>query len=51
MNAIDPTALAFLLEQDLADLNEAHRNGADVDPSEFTELEEALAAALAAEVA
>ena len=45
----DPTLLALQLEQQLADLNDARLNGADVNPVEFIELQEALEAALAAE--
>lgn len=46
---IDPVALAFSLQEQLSHLQDARLNGADVSPLEVLELEEALAAALAAE--
>ena len=48
-NTADPTAMALVLEQHLADLNDARLSGADVNPVEFIELQAALEAALAAE--
>ncbi|WP_216915975.1 MULTISPECIES: hypothetical protein [unclassified Synechococcus] len=44
-------ALAFSLQEQLNDLQEARLNGEDVTPLEELELEEALEAALAAEEA
>jgi hypothetical protein len=46
---IDPVALAFSLQEQLSQLQDARLNGADVSPLEELELEEALEAALAAE--
>ena len=48
---IDPTARAFLLQEQLNDLHEAHLDGDDVPALRFVELEDALDAALAAEAA
>lgn len=47
----DPTALAFALQEQLNDLQEAQLNGAEVSPLEELELETRLDTALAAEAA
>ena len=47
----DPTALAFALQEELNDLEEARLNGAEVAPREVLDLEARLEAALAAEAA
>jgi hypothetical protein len=46
---LSPTDRAFLLQEELSDLREARRHGADVSPLEELELEDALQDALAAE--
>jgi len=47
----DTTALAFALQEELNNLQEARLNGAEVAPCEVLELEARLDAALAAEAA